>query len=105
MDGFKKVAHVDDIPLGKMKPLSLTYDRIVICHTDDGFYALADECSHDSAPISDGRIDRNGNIVCPRHGAKFCCKTGDVVAPPAVVGIDNYELKIDNNEIFIKLGD
>lgn len=103
MGEFKKVASVDDIPMGKMKAFEVGFDRIVICRTEDGIFALEDECSHDSAPISTGRLDRQGNLVCPRHGARFNCKTGDVTAPPAVVGIETYETKIENNEIYVFL--
>ena len=101
MGQFYKVANTNDIPLGKMKTVEVDYDQIVICHTEDGFFALEDVCSHDSAPISDGTVNRNGHIVCPRHGAKFDCKTGNVTAPPAVVGIETFQLKIEENEIYI----
>ena len=101
MGQYKKAAHIDEIPPGKMKSVELEFNQIVICHTEDGFFALSNECSHDSAPISNGRISREGQIVCPRHGARFDCKSGEVKAPPAVVGIDTYEIKIENDEIFI----
>ncbi len=103
MGQFQKVASINDIPLGKMKSFTVGYDKIVICHTENGFYAVEDNCSHDSAPISDGYIDAQGNIVCARHGAKFDCRSGDVKAPPAVVGLETFELKIENNEIYINI--
>ncbi|HDL01171.1 MAG TPA: hypothetical protein ENH23_02950 [candidate division Zixibacteria bacterium] len=103
MANFKKIAHINDIPLGKMKSFSLNFENIVICHTEQGFYAVENVCSHDSAPISDGHIDSDGHIVCARHGAKFDCKSGDVKAPPAVVGIETFELKIENDEIYISI--
>ena len=103
MAGFKKVAHIDEIPLRRMKSFEIDFVNIVVCHTEDGFFAIADECSHDSAPISAGRINRKGQIVCPRHGAQFECKTGDVTHPPAVVGIDTYEVKIEDDEIYVSI--
>ena len=103
MSGFIKVAALDDIPVGKMKPFEIGFDRIVICRTEAGVFALTDECSHDGAPISDGRIDRQQNIVCPRHGARFNCQSGEVVAPPAVTGIDTFQVKIENDEIYVLL--
>ena len=101
MSQFKRAAHTDEIPIGKMKAVKVGYDNIVICHTEEGFFAVSDECSHDSAPISSGTMNRQGHIICPRHGARFDCRTGEVKAPPAVVGIDCFELKIENNEIFV----
>lgn len=102
MAEFKKIACVSDIPEGQMRSFEIGYDRIVVCHTAKGFFALADECSHDSGPISEGKISGD-EIVCPRHGARFNVLTGDVTAPPAVVGIDVVEIKIENDDIFVAI--
>jgi nitrite reductase/ring-hydroxylating ferredoxin subunit len=101
MAGFVKVATMSDIPEGSMKAFTIGHDRVVVAHTADGFYAFADECSHDSAPISDGRL-KDHQVICPRHGARFNIVTGAVEAPPAVVGIDTYEVKIDGDDILVR---
>ncbi len=97
---FVKVALTEDIPLGKMKSFEVQHVRVVICHMDDGFYALADECTHDGAPISTGSV-RGNDVVCPRHGAKFDVRSGAVTAPPAIVALDTFEVKVDGNEIYV----
>lgn len=102
MSNFVKVTSIDEIPLGMMKVFEIDHRNIVICHNEDGYYALADECSHDSAPISTGSIKGN-EIICPRHGAKFNIKTGEVKGPPAVVGIESFKIKVDNNNIYVLL--
>ena len=102
MAEFKKIGHVSDIPEGQMRSFEIGYDKIVVCHTSKGFFALADECSHDSGPISEGKI-AGDEIVCPRHGARFSLLTGDVTAPPALVGIDAIKIKIENDEIFVAI--
>ncbi len=100
MARYVKVAGVDEVPVGKMKAVQAGHQRVVLCHLEDGFYAVADECSHDYAPISTGSIDER-EIVCPRHGARFDITTGEVKAPPAVVGIDRYETKIENGSVYV----
>ncbi len=102
MTDMKRVCKTEEVPSGSMKAFDIGYERVLICHTESGFYAMEDKCSHDSAPISSGHIE-NGHIVCPRHGAKFEITTGEVKAPPAIVGVDTYELKIENDEIFINM--
>ncbi|HOP08053.1 MAG TPA: Rieske 2Fe-2S domain-containing protein [candidate division Zixibacteria bacterium] len=102
MSKFVKVAKIGDIPEGSMKGFEVGYDRILVCHTAKGWFALTDECSHDSAPISGGEL-RGQEVVCPRHGARFNIETGEVAAPPAVVGIDPMEIKIENDEVFVKV--
>jgi len=103
MANFHKIATTDQIPIGTMKSFLIGLDKVVVCHTNDGFYAVEDICSHDSAPISDGHIDATGHIVCARHGAKFDCQSGEAKTPPAIVGIETFELKIENNEIYIAI--
>ena len=104
MAEHSKVAAVGDLEIGSMKEIEINHQKIVLAHTDDGYFAVADECSHDSAPISDGEV--NGNeVVCVRHGARFDLKTGAVTAPPAIVPIDSYSIRIDGNDILVGLED
>jgi len=102
MSEFVRVAAVDDIPVGSFKSYEIDFDRVLIVHAEDGLYALADECSHDSGAISEGSLS-GYEVVCPRHGAKFDIRTGAVTAPPAIVPIDTYELKIEGNDILVRL--
>jgi len=99
---FVAVAKAEDIPVGSFKAVEIDLDRILIVHTDEGFFALADECSHDSGIISDGLLIGH-EVVCPRHGARFDVKSGAVTAPPAIVGIDTYDVKIENDTILIRV--
>ena len=102
MAELKKVARIGDVPKGSMKAFELGHRRFVICNTGDGIYAVADECSHDSAPISDGEL-QGEEVVCQRHGARFSVRDGSVKGPPAVVPIDSYEVKIEGQDIYVLL--
>lgn len=102
MSEFVRVASVDDIPVGSFKSVEVDFDRVLIVRLDDGFYAVADECSHDAGTISEGSLAGH-EVVCPRHGARFDVKTGAVTAPPAIVPIDTYETKIEGSDILVRL--
>jgi 3-phenylpropionate/trans-cinnamate dioxygenase ferredoxin subunit len=102
MANFTKVASTGDIPEGGFKSFELDYDRIVVAHTTDGFFAFADECTHDSEPFGKGKL-KGHEIVCTRHGARFDVRTGEVTAPPALVPVDTYELKIEGDDILVRL--
>jgi len=102
VEGFVKVAATSDIPVGTFKAVEIDFERILIVHTDEGFFALADECTHDSGIISDGLLIGN-EVVCPRHGARFDVKTGAVTAPPAIVPVDTYDIKIENDDILVRV--
>ena len=102
MAEFKKVARVEDIPVGKVKGFQVGFDKIVLCNTGEGFYAVMDECTHESWPLSEGRL--KGNIlICPHHGARFDVTTGNVTHPPAIVPVPTYQVKVENGEIYLRL--
>lgn len=102
MAGFVRVAASDEIPIGKLKGFEIGRHRFVVAHTDGGYFAVADECTHDGAPISSGRV-RGHEIMCTRHGARFDLKTGAVTAPPAIVPIDILTVKVDGDDILVWL--
>jgi len=102
MEGFTKVATTGDVPQGTTKSFRAGRERVLICNVDGEFYALADECTHDFSPIGTGTLDGQ-QVVCPRHGARFDVTNGEVKAPPAVVGIDTFEIKVENGDIFVNL--
>ena len=102
MAEFLRVARVDEIPDGGMKAFEVEHVPIVICCANGRYFAIADECSHDSAPISSGHIE-DCEVVCPRHGARFGLEDGSVKAPPAVAPIETYELRIENGDIYVMI--
>jgi len=65
------------------------------------FYAIEDVCSHDGGEIASGVIEGE-EIICPRHGARFCIKTGRVTSPPAYEDIPCYSVRIENGRIQVK---
>jgi len=104
MAEFQRVCSTADIPLGRLRGFEVGHHRIVIAHSEAGFFALADECTHDSAPIADGRV-RGTDVMCTRHGARFDLATGAVTAPPAVAPLDTYEIKTEGDDILVRLED
>lgn len=102
MAEFKRVTTIDQVPPGTMKPVAVGHDRILVCNVNGEIFAVADECTHDAAPISTGRLFKE-QLVCPRHGARFNVKTGAVEAPPAVMPLDTYEVKIDGDDVMVAL--
>ena len=100
MADFQKLAQTGDIQPGQMKSFEVRNQRVLVCNVDGRFYALADECSHDFAPISTGVL-KGEQVICPRHGARFNVKDGAVLRPPAVAPIDSYEVKIEGDDILV----
>jgi nitrite reductase/ring-hydroxylating ferredoxin subunit/uncharacterized membrane protein len=66
----------------------------VVIHRDgDDVLAVGELCPHLGAPMSDGWVDR-GRVVCPWHGSRFECRTGDVLRGPATASLPSYPTRI-----------
>ncbi len=71
---------------------------VAVFNLDGDFYAIEDVCSHDGGEIGSGVVE-GGEIVCPRHGAKFCIKTGKVKTPPAYEDIVSFIVRVNKGRI------
>ena len=97
-DGFVTVAKVGEIPEGGIKVVRLEDQPVAVFNIDGKYYAIDDLCTHDGGPLAEGRLE--GEVIeCPRHGAKFNVKTGDVLCLPATAPIPTYEVRIEGDDI------
>ena len=101
-DAFVRVATVSQIPIGQFKPVEAGNRRLLICHTAEGFYAVDDTCTHDDGPLAGGWLEGDA-IECPRHGARFDVRTGQVLCLPAAVPIHAYQVKVEGDEVKVNV--
>lgn len=67
------------------------------------FYAIEDVCTHDGAEIASGELDGD-EIVCPRHGARFCVKTGEVKCAPAYENVEVFPIQVESGKVQVRDG-
>ncbi|HET7225455.1 MAG TPA: non-heme iron oxygenase ferredoxin subunit [Candidatus Eisenbacteria bacterium] len=97
-DGFVTVAKVGEIPDGGVKVVRLEGQAVAVFFVDGEYFAIDDICTHDGGPLAEGSLD--GYVIeCPRHGARFDVRTGDVLAMPATTPVPTYAVKIEGDEI------
>ena len=92
---------VSDLPSGERTMVEVDDVNIVIVNLDGEFYAIEDICTHDGGEISGGCIV-DGNIECPRHGARFSIKTGEVTCPPAYEPIDTFPVEVVDGMVRVR---
>jgi 3-phenylpropionate/trans-cinnamate dioxygenase ferredoxin component len=97
---FSEIAPVSDLPNGERLFVDLGDKPIVIFNIAGQYFAIGDVCSHDDGPLGDGMLE-GFNVVCPRHGAEFDIRTGQVVSMPAVVDIPAYPVQVRDGVIFV----
>ena len=74
---------------------------VVVFKLEDGFYALEDICTHDGTEIASGEFDGD-EIICPRHGARLCIRTGKVKSAPAYEDIASLAVTVEQGRIKVK---
>ncbi|MCD2453198.1 non-heme iron oxygenase ferredoxin subunit [Methylicorpusculum oleiharenae] len=74
---------------------------VAVFNLEGSFYAIEDVCSHDGAEIASGELEGD-EIICPRHGARFCVKTGQVKSAPAYEDIACFKVRIENERVQVR---
>lgn len=103
MSLFIKVATKSEIPQNTIREFEVSGVMLAIANLNGEFYAVENSCTHDGGPLGEGEVVDGCCVECPRHGAKFDLKTGDVTSLPATTPIKNYEVKVEGDEIFVKV--
>lgn len=98
---FYSVCSAEDLPPGERLFIEFGDTPIVIFNIAGDYYAIVDVCTHDDGPLGEGEIEDH-EIVCPRHGARFDVRTGEVLALPAVKGVPSFPIRV--NEGVIEIG-
>lgn len=104
MSDFIRVASSNDVPDPGTALVEVETRLIALIHAAGHFYALDDVCTHDGGPLSEGPVDPAGRTIsCPRHGAKFDLATGAALTMPATKPTVAHEVKVDGNDVFVRL--
>ena len=95
------VAPAGDVPPGERRVYDLDGHDVAVYHLPDGLHAIEDVCTHDGNSLSDGPVEGT-EVVCPRHGARFCLLTGAALCPPAYEAIQVY--RVEERDGALRLG-
>lgn len=90
---------VQEIPEDEGFRLATT-PPIAVFKVANEFFATGGSCTHDEFSLAEGYLD--GDVVeCPLHMAKFCLRTGKVLAPPAITPLETYPVRRDGDDLFV----
>ncbi len=102
MSTWMDVSGVEELPVGGRRIVETDFFQIAVFHLEDGFYAIEDICTHDGGELASGRIEGD-EIICPRHGARFCIRTGKVMSPPAYEDVRSFPVRVQNGRVQVLL--
>ena len=101
MSEWVTVARVGELAPGQWRAVDVDGARIAVFYLDGEYYAIEDVCTHDGGQLTGGSIE-GSEIVCPRHGARFCIKTGAALTAPAYEATAQFPVRIENGAVQVR---
>jgi len=76
--------------------------RVLVVNLDGTLHAWDGTCTHEEADLSTGFL-LGERVTCPLHLSVFDLNNGEAVTPPATVPLKKYNLKVENEDIFVEV--
>ena len=93
-----RVAPAASIAPGDYASVELGDGFVAVFNVDGEFFAIDDLCTHDGGGLAGGRLEDH-QVICPRHGARFCLRTGAALTPPAYEAVRRYETRVTDGVV------
>ncbi len=97
---FARACAASEVALGTARAAIVDGVPVVVVSTDEGWFAIQDECSHAAVPLSDGDVE-DCHIECYMHGSRFDLRTGWPDQLPATVPVPIYPISIEGDDVLV----
>ena len=101
MSDWVTVAPLDELKPGARKIVDVDGSQLLVFNLDGKYYAIEDVCTHDGGQLTGGEIEGD-QIICPRHGARFCIRTGAALTAPAYEATATFPVRIENGQVQVR---
>ena len=101
MSEWITVAKAGEITPGGHRVVDADGTHIAVFNLGGEYYAIEDVCTHDGGELAGGIVDGD-QIECMRHGARFCIRTGEVLAPPAYEPVATFPVRVHDGVIQVR---
>jgi len=94
MANWVDVAPYGEFPAGSVRSVEVDGAQVAVFNLDGACYAIEDTCTHDGGVLTGGDVEGDV-VICPRHGARFCIRTGKVLGPPAYEDVAVFAVRVE----------
>ena len=105
MSDWIDVAQLDEFAPGSIRIVELEDVAVAVFNIDGDFHAILNVCTHDGYPLVSATQQELVNateIRCPRHGARFCLKTGEAKCPPAYEPVIVFPVRVQDKMVQLR---
>ncbi len=82
-------------------PVEVDGVHLAVVRCGNALYAVEDRCTHDGESLGQAQVE-DCQIICPRHGAHFCPRTGEALTPPAYEPLRTYRVREQDGRLLIE---
>ncbi len=100
-EGPVKVATLEELKARGYVKFLLRRKPALLLLVDNNIKAYSAECPHMGCPVSASSVKEKGYLECPCHGSTFSPETGERLSGPAPGGLEELEIEVKDNEIYI----
>jgi len=101
---WTKIATTGQLEDDETMPVTVGQTQLALYRSEGEYFASDNVCTHAYALLSDGYLE-DGCIECPLHQARFDIRTGKAMCAPATQDIRIYPVKVEGEDILVKLQD
>ena len=89
--------------VSETEPLAVEVEgvAVVVVRCGDQLYAVEDRCTHDGEALTGAKVE-DCQLICPRHGAHFCLRTGEALTPPAYEPLRTYRTRTEGGRVLLE---
>ncbi len=99
MAAWERIAEIHEVSEGGRKSVIVDDTPALLLHLSGTYFCIEDVCTHDGQPLTEGPIV-DGQIECPRHGARFRITTGAPTCMPATEPIRTFDVEVREDGIY-----
>ena len=99
---YAKACAASELELDKPFSVDVNGTLVAIVQTDDGLFAIYDECSHARVMLSLGEVESD-TLECFAHGSRFDLASGYPLDLPATRPGPVYPVKIEGDDVLVDL--
>ncbi len=100
--GWVRICPAADLAPGQVFAGEVNGRPLAVFNDAGVLRALDDRCTHEHTRLSAGPVQA-GQVFCPRHGARFCLRTGRALSPPASGAVACWDVRIAAQWIEVRL--
>ena len=97
-----------DLMPGQARTLELEGVMVAIVNVGGALLAIENRCTQDGSPLFSCGLDvrdllEDDQVICPRHGARFCLRTGAALTPPAYEPTATFPARVEAGRLQVQM--